>query len=90
MSLIVSKSYETHFYELQCLASSSSTIYLWPDNDPVIETETLCHLVILNKINIHKLVVFWLVNLYSLFVYIKHNGDGSPKDLDLCFYVSTT
>ena len=25
------------------------------------------------------LVVFWLVNLYSLFVYIEHNGDESPK-----------
>jgi hypothetical protein len=24
--------------------------------------------------------VFWLVNLYSLFVYIEHNGDESPKD----------
>jgi len=21
------------------------------------------------------------VNLYSLFVYIEHNGDGSPKDV---------
>jgi hypothetical protein len=26
------------------------------------------------------LVVFSLVNLYSLFVYIEHNGDESPKD----------
>jgi len=26
------------------------------------------------------LVVFWLVNLYSLFVYIEHNGDEPPKD----------
>jgi len=24
-------------------------------------------------------VVFWLVNLYSLLVYIEHNGDESPK-----------
>jgi len=23
--------------------------------------------------------VFWLVNLYSLFVYLEHNGDESPK-----------
>jgi len=26
------------------------------------------------------LVVFWLVNLYSLLVYIEHNRDESPKD----------
>jgi len=26
------------------------------------------------------LVVFRLVNLYSLFVYIEHNGDESPKE----------
>jgi hypothetical protein len=26
------------------------------------------------------LVVFWLVNLYSLFVYIEHKGDESPTD----------
>jgi hypothetical protein len=26
------------------------------------------------------LVVFCLVNLYSLLVYIEHNGDESPKD----------
>jgi len=26
------------------------------------------------------LVVFWLVYLYSLLVYIEHNGDESPKD----------
>ena len=26
------------------------------------------------------LVVFWLVNLYSLFVYMEHKGDESPKD----------
>jgi hypothetical protein len=26
------------------------------------------------------LVVFWLVNLYSLLVYIEHNGDESPKE----------
>jgi len=25
--------------------------------------------------------MFWLVNLYSLLVYIEHNGDESPKDL---------
>ena len=45
---------KTHFYELQCLASSSSTIYLWPDDGLVIEAETCCHLVTLNKINIHN------------------------------------
>jgi len=37
------------------------------------------HLVTLNKISV-ILVVFWLVILYSLFVYIEHNGDESPKD----------
>jgi len=26
------------------------------------------------------LVVFWFVNLYSLLVYIEHNGDESLKD----------
>ena len=31
------------------------------------------------------LVVFWLVNLYSLFVYIEHNGDESPKDYLMLF-----
>ena len=29
--------------------------------------------------------MFWLVNLYSLFVYIEHNGDESPKD-NLCLH----
>jgi hypothetical protein len=42
------------FYELQCLASSSSVIYLWPDDGLVIEAETCCHLVTLNKITIHN------------------------------------
>jgi len=32
------------------------------------------------------LVVFWLVNRYSLFVYIEHNGDKSPKELVYSFY----
>jgi hypothetical protein len=32
------------FYELQCLAFSSSVIYLWPDDGLVIEAETFCHL----------------------------------------------
>jgi hypothetical protein len=41
---------QAHFYELQYLASSSSIIYLWPDDGLVIETETCCHLVNLNKI----------------------------------------
>jgi hypothetical protein len=59
--------------------------YLWPDDGLVIEAETCCHMVTLNKINIQKLVVFWLVNLYSLFVYIEHNGDESPKDIVLQF-----
>jgi len=74
------KACETYFYEIQCLASSNSVIYLWPDDGLVIEAETCCHLVTLNEINIHNIVVFWLVNLYSLLVYIEHNGDGSPKD----------
>ena len=43
-----------NFYELQCLASSSSIIYLRPDDGLVIEAETCCHLVTLNKINIHN------------------------------------
>ena len=29
--------------------------------------------------------MFWLVNLYSLLVYIEHNGDESSKDLVVCF-----
>jgi hypothetical protein len=29
----------------------------------------------------NKLVVFWLVNLYSLLVYIEHNEDESPKEV---------
>jgi hypothetical protein len=66
--------HETHFYELQCIASSNSIIYLWPDDGLVIEAETCCHLVTLNE-----LVVFWLVNLYSLFVYIENNGDELSK-----------
>ena len=53
--------------------------YLWPDDGLMIEAETCCHLVTLNKINIHKLVVFWLVNLYSLFVYIEHKGMNRLK-----------
>jgi len=43
-----------NFYELQRLASSSSTIYLLPDDGLVIEAETCCHLVTLNKMNIHN------------------------------------
>ena len=42
------------FYKLQCLASSSFTIYLWPEDSLVIEAETCCHLVTLNKMNIHN------------------------------------
>jgi hypothetical protein len=30
-----------------------------------------------------QLDVFWLVNLYSLLVYIEHNRDESPKDKKL-------
>jgi len=41
-------------YELQCLASSIFIIYLLPDDGLVIEAETCCHLVTLNKINIHN------------------------------------
>jgi hypothetical protein len=52
--LVGLKAYETHFYELQCLASSSSIIYLRPDDGLVIEAETCCHLVTLNKINTHN------------------------------------
>jgi hypothetical protein len=29
--------------------------------------------------------MFWPVNLYSLFVYIEHSGDESPKELPPCF-----
>ena len=46
--------YRDSFYELQCVASSSSTIYLWPDDGLVIKAETCCHLVTLNKINIRN------------------------------------
>jgi hypothetical protein len=34
--------------------SSNSIIYLWPDDGLVIEAETYCYLVTLNKINIHN------------------------------------
>ena len=35
--------------------------------------------------------MFWLVNLYSLFVYIERNGDESPKDNNLTFaFVTNT
>jgi hypothetical protein len=47
--------YEPYFYELQCLASSSSAVYLWPDDGLVVEAETCCHLVTLNKINIYNI-----------------------------------
>jgi len=47
---------ETQFYKLQCLASASSTIYLWPDDGLVVEAKTCCHLVTLNKINIHNTI----------------------------------
>jgi hypothetical protein len=33
---------------------SNSIIYLWPDDGLVVEAETCCHLVTLNKINIHN------------------------------------
>jgi hypothetical protein len=52
--LVGLKAYEAHFYELQCLASSSSIIYLRPDDGLVIEAETCCHLVTLNKINTYN------------------------------------
>ena len=37
-----------------CLASSNSVIYLWPEDGLVIETETCCHLVTVNKIHIRN------------------------------------
>jgi hypothetical protein len=46
--------HDTNFYELQCLASSDSIIYLRPDDGLVIEAKTCCHLVTLNKISIHN------------------------------------
>jgi len=52
--LVAFQAYETHFYGLQCLAFSSSVICLWPDDGLVIEAETCCHLVTLNKITIHN------------------------------------
>ena len=48
------KTDETYFYKLQCVASSKSIIYLWSDDGLAIEAETCCHLVTLNKINIHN------------------------------------
>jgi hypothetical protein len=33
------------------------------------------------------LVVLRLVNLYSLLVYVEHNGDESPKDCPVAFKV---
>ena len=60
----------THVYELQCLVSSNSVICLWPDDGLVIEAETWCHLVTLNKINIHNTsCVLTGVNLYCLLVH---------------------
>jgi len=46
----------------------------------VVEAETCCHLVTLNKINIHDCICVLTCDLYSLFVYIEHNGDESHKD----------
>jgi len=34
--------------------------------------------------------VFGLVNLYSLLVYIEHNGDESPKGLYALFVLSVS
>ena len=54
--LVAFWAYETRFYELQCIDidTSHSIIYLWPDDGLVVEAETCCHLVTLNKINIHN------------------------------------
>jgi len=41
------------FYEWQCVASSNFS-FLWPDEGLVIEAETCCHLITLNKINIYN------------------------------------
>ena len=41
------------FYELQCVAFSNFSS-LWPDDGLVIEAETCCHLITLNKINIYN------------------------------------
>ena len=40
------------------------------------------HTAMHESMNIKSIIlgVFWLVNLYSLFVYTEHNGDESPKD----------
>jgi len=57
-------------YELQCLAFSSSVIYLWPDDGLVIEAETFCHLVTLNKINIHN--TSCVLTCESLLLTCKH------------------
>ena len=43
------------------------------------------HVVTLDKINIYNTsCVLTCVNLYSLFVYIEHNGDESPKEHNGC------
>jgi len=52
----------------------------------VTEAETCCHLVTLKKINIYNTGVL-AREFYSLFVYIEHNGDESPKDETYLFYV---
>jgi len=44
----------------------------------VIEAETCCHLITLNKINIHNTSCV-LTCESLLLVYIEHNGDESPK-----------
>ena len=66
------------FYELQCITSSNSIIYLWPDDGLVIEAETCCHLVTLNKINIHNtscvltwesLLLICIINVMTVCLY---------------------
>jgi len=53
MSLIDLKCKEISL-SLFCMVVSIPVIYLWLDDDLVIEAETYCYLVTLNKINIYN------------------------------------
>jgi len=55
-------------------------IYLWPDDGLVIEAETCCHLVTLNKINIHNTSCVLTCELLLLTCIHRTNGDESPTE----------
>jgi hypothetical protein len=60
------------FFKLQCISSSNSIIYLWPDNGLVIEAETCCHLVTFNKINIHNTKLCFDLWIFTPYLYTSN------------------